>query len=305
MTPGLLTRGRSVWLIALMLSAISQAAAAAAFAEILGRALSDPENAAILALLAVIAALLAGTSFAERWIGEIVAQSYIHAVRLALFEALIAHRGTAHEAQWLNPLVNELGALRNWAARGPVRLLTASIAMLLALAFFALRFPPLALAALPFLLCIALTWLLTASLRGSIRKQRAARGGLTRFIVRRARIESAGEVRKNRHGRASMAKRSKELWRLSVRRARIVALLEAIGTAAPAAALIIVVLAANAQGPGAPMNIAAIALLGFAGTRQLEIIRAVHASIGGNVARMRIDRVLENAATAKGASHDD
>lgn len=303
MKPGLLTGGRGVWLVALMFSAISQAAAAAAFAEVLSTALVDPGNMRILALLGLIAALLAGASYAERLVGEIVAQSYIHSVRLELFEALIAHRGTSSEAQWLNPLVNDLGALRNWAARGPVRLLTSSVALLLAMIIFVVRYPQLATAALPFPVCIALIWILAPSLRETIRRQRGARGGLTRFIVRRARIESAGQVKKNRHGRTSMTDRSRELGQLSVKRARSFALLEAIATAAPGIALLAVVLATAGSSPDHSLTIAAITLIGFAGARQLELVRAVHASIGGNVAHERIERVLTNAQHAKETTH--
>lgn len=304
MTPGLVTRGRIVWLAALMLSAIGQAAAAAAFAEVLGAALAAPGEARIMALLALIAALMAGASFAERLIGEIVAQSYIHSVRTALFEALIAHRGTTSEAQWLNPLINDLGALRNWAARGPVRLWTAAVALVLALGYFFLRYPQLVLAMLPFALCVSAVLLLAPPLRRAIREQRRVRGGLTRFIVRRARKEASGAIRGNRHGRAALAKRSLELGQRAVARARIFALLEGLATAAPAAALLAIVIAADSAGLDQRMTIAAIALLSFAGTRQLEIVRAVHASIGGQVARARIARVLHNAQTPKGDQYD-
>ena len=303
MKPGLLTGGRSVWLVALVLSAISQAAAAAAFAEVLSLALRDASDPRILSMLGLIAALLAGASFAERLVGEIVAQSYIHAVRLELFEALIAHRGTTSEAQWLNPLVNDLGALRNWAARGPVRLLTASIALVLSMAIFVFRYPQLAGAALPFPICLGLVWWLAPSLRETIRQQRGARGGLTRFIVRRARIEASGQAKKNRHGRVSMIDRSQQLWRLAVSRARVFAMLEGLATAAPAVALVIVATVTFGGGAEPALSIAAITLIGFAGARQLEIVRAVHASIGGNVAHERIELVLTNAQKAKEATN--
>lgn len=303
MKPGLLTGGRGVWLVALVLSAISQAAAAAAFAEVLSLALRDDSDPRILSLLGLIAALLAAASFAERLVGEMVAQSYIHAVRLELFEALIAHRGTTSEAQWLNPLVNDLGALRSWAARGPVRLLTSSIALVLAMAIFVFRYPQLAAAALPFPVCLVLVCWLAPKLRETIRQQRGARGGLTRFIVRRARIEASGLAGKNRRGRISMIDRSQQLWRLAVSRTRLFAVLEGLATAAPAVALVIVAAVTFGGGADPALAIAAITLIGFAGARQLEIVRAVHASIGGHVAHERIEKVLTNANKAKEAIH--
>ncbi len=303
MKPGLLAGGRGVWLVALVLSAISQAAAAAAFAEFFGLALQDSDTPRLIELLGLIAALLAAASFAERLVGEIVAQSYIHSVRLELFEALIAHKGTTSEAQWLNPLVNDLGALRNWAARGPVRLLTSAIALIVAIAFFVVRYPQLAWAALPFPVCVGLIWFAAPRLRETIRQQRRTRGGLTRFIVRRARVEASGLNKKNRHGRISMTDRSKQLGQLTVARARIFALLEGAATAAPASALIIVALVSIGQGMDSSMTVAAITLLGFAGARQIEIVRAVHASIGGNVAHRRIEHVLSNAQKARDFSN--
>jgi ABC-type multidrug transport system fused ATPase/permease subunit len=295
MTPAALLdrprRGSLAWLAA---CSIGQAAGAVFVALALGTAISDGLSAATACWMAFGGLLTACSMLGERWAGEVLAQSLVSELRLRLFDRLVASKGTINEAQWLNPLVGDLSAIRNWAARGPVRLATAALTLLATLMLFALQMPLLAPAGLPMLVAALLFLPLVRRLADIIRKQRVARGGMTRFIVRRARIEAEGQVKKNRHGLQSMRRRSDELAKLATSRARHFGFLEALAASGSAVAAITLA-AVAARLSVAPADVAAAAtLIGFMSSRLLEVARASHAAIGGHIAFARITKALSD-----------
>lgn len=293
MTPAALLdrsrRGSLVWLAA---CSIGQAAGAVIVAMALGWSIEGGLSVATACWMAFGGLLTAAAMLGERWAGEVLAQSLVSELRSRLFDRLVASKGVTNEAQWLNPLVGDLSAIRNWAARGPVRLATAALALFATLLLFASQMPYLALSGLPMVLAMTLFLPLGRRLAEIIRKQRLARGGMTRFIVRRARVEAAGQIRGNRHGRQSMRRRSGELATLAITRARYFGLLEALAACGSAAAAITLA-AVAARLSVAPADVAAAAtLIGFMSSRLLEVARASHAAIGGHIAFARITAVL-------------
>jgi ABC-type multidrug transport system fused ATPase/permease subunit len=293
MTPAALLdssrRGSLCWLAA---CSIGQAAGAVIVALALGRAIGDGLSVATTCWMAFGGLLTAGAMLGERWAGEVLAQSLVSELRLRLFDRLVASKGVTNEAQWLNPLVGDLSAIRNWAARGPVRLATAALALSATLLLFAMQLPYLALSGLPLGLAIVLFLPIGCRLADVIRKQRLARGSMTRFIVRRARVEASGQIRGNRHGRQSMRRRSGELAKLATRRARYFGLLEALAACGSAAAAITLAAVATRLSVAPADVTAAATLIGFMSSRLLEIARASHAAIGGHIAFARITIVL-------------
>lgn len=287
-----LRRGSLVWLAA---CSIGQAGGAVIVALALGKAIGDGLSAATTCWMAFGGLLTAAAMLGERWAGEVLAQSLVSELRLRLFDRLVASKGVTNEAQWLNPLVGDLAAIRNWAARGPVRLATAALALFVTLFLFALQMPYLALSGVPLGMAMLCFIPVGRRLAKEIRKQRLARGALTRFIVRRARIEASGQIKANRHGRQSMRRRSGELAKLAISRARYFGLLEALAACGSAAAAITLA-AVAARLSVAPADVAAAAtLIGFMSSRLLEVARASHAAIGGYIAFARIAAVLSDA----------
>jgi ABC-type multidrug transport system fused ATPase/permease subunit len=295
MTPAaLLDRPRRGSLVWLAICSIGQAIGAVVVALALGTAIDAGLSAATACWMALGGLLTAGAMLGERWAGEVLAQSLVSELRLRLFDRLIASHGVVNEAQWLNPLVGDLTAIRNWAARGPVRLATAALALFATLLLFAIQMPQVALAGLPLIAAVFLFIPLGRRLADIVRKQRLARGGMTRFIVRRARIEAGGHITGNRHGRQSMRRRSAELARLATTRARYFGFLEALAACGSAAAAITLA-AVAARLSVAPADVAAAAtLIGFMSSRLLEVARASHAAIGGHIAFARIAAVLSD-----------
>ena len=305
MTPAaLLDRSRRGSLVWLASCSIGQALGAVILAFALGRAIEKGFSADDIGWMALGGLLTALAMLGERWAGEILAQSLVSELRLRLFDRLVASKGIADEARWLNPLVGDLSAIRNWAARGPVRLATAALALVSTLLLFAIQMPSLALSGLPLVLAVFLFIPLGRRLASVIRKQRLARGGMTRFIVRRARMEASGQITGNRHGRKSMQSRSGKLAKLATSRARYFGLLEAFAACGTAASAITLAAVATRLSV-APADVAAAAtLIGFMSTRLLEVARASHAAIGGHIAFARITAVLsDDDDQARSSSH--
>jgi ABC-type multidrug transport system fused ATPase/permease subunit len=306
--PQLAGPGRRALVGQLVALAGAQAAIAAAAAQALGRTMAAPPSqleaaAAITAGLAVLtgAALLAERSLAER-----LAQSLIFDTRAALFESVIARaRGTSEE-RWLTPFVGDLAALRTWAARGIIRLWTSAIASIGAALWLAIAYPAATLALAPLLLGLLLVMLGALRLHRVIGDQRAARGRLTRFLIRRVRAEVAGKVAPGRHGRRELGQRAAALACLALCRTRWAAAIEGVMLAAAGLAALALVVAARQAGASAADLVAGLALIGFAGARLVEFARALHAHLGGRIALARVQRLLGSGDSAKdGDRHED
>lgn len=294
--PRLIEANRRPVAALLLLLALAQGAAAAGSAEAVRLAI-DADAATIAGPAAIVAALaiVAGLAvLGERWTGERLAQSFVSDTRRILFEAVIAQGTSGKEARWLTPLVSDLAALRNWAARGPIRLFTATLAGQAAAVWFAISWPQFGMALLPIAIGLAIVLGLTRRLTAAIADQRAARGALTRFLIRRVRLEVGGHVSPRGHGRNALADRSAKLGLCAERRAFMAGSMEAVAVSAGGiAALTMIAVATRADADGSTL-VAGLALIAFIATRLLEFARALHAHIGGEVALRRISRLVSD-----------
>ncbi len=282
-------------MVALLVTlAAAQAALAAAAAAALGRAMAVPDAQLLAAggMAAGLAAVTGAALLTERSLAERLAQSLILDTRAALFESVIRHGRGSSEERWLTPFIGDLTALRNWAARGVIRLWTSAIAGAGAALWFAVAHPAAAAALAPLALGLLLVLLGALRLRQVIGEQRQARGRLTRFLIRRVRAEVAGQVARGRHGRRELGQRAQLLARLAECRTRWAATIEVVMVVAATLAAILLVIAFRQAEGSASELVAGLALLGFAGARFVEFARALHAQLGGMIAIARLDQQL-------------
>jgi ABC-type transport system involved in cytochrome bd biosynthesis fused ATPase/permease subunit len=299
MTPRLLAERRLRAGLGLGVIALTQAALAAGFATqigLLGGA-SGGTTALVTPLMLLLGSGLA--LIAERRVGEAFAQSFVTDCRAALFDSVIRRRGAGGEARWLTGLVADMTAIRNYAVRGSVKLFTASLACGGALLWLVVAHPAFRVATLPLFAAMLLVIPLASILTDAIAEQRLERGRLNRFVIRRVRIEADGLPSPNGHGRKKLRSLSEGLGALATRRALLVGIMEAIVLIGGMAAGMIVILAAaccSAGHGGDGSALAGFAIIGFAATRLLEAVRALHARIGGTIALERLDQMVRRPA---------
>ncbi len=297
--PRLLNRSRRGPALALGLAALAQAGLAAAFAAQIGSLVDVGATPFSLAVPGAIAAAAAAMLLLERRIGEHFAQSFVIECRAALFNAVIRSRGAGGEARWLTGLVGDMAALRNYALRGSVRLFTTSISGGAAVAWLALSYPQLRLAILPMLLAMIVLAPIALRLKTTIADQRRERGRLTRFVIRRVRIEAAGAASQMGHGRRKLQELSTLLAGEAIRRATVVGTMEGIALAAGMISTITLVMLVAQAEPAARDTgslLAGFAIVGFASARLLEGVRALHARIGGSVSLRKLERMLRQSS---------
>lgn len=298
--PSLVAPQRRAVVAVLLVVALIQGVAAAGSAEAIRIAIGARADAMLMPALVIAAmAMTAGVAvLGERWVGERLAQSYVIDTRRCLFDAVIAQGSSGREARWLTPLVSDLAALRNWAARGPVRLVTASLAGSAATIWFLIAWPRHGVALVPMGIGLVLIMLGTRQLTHVIAEQRRERGALTSFLIRRVRAEVSARISPRGHGRNGLALRSARLGLKAERRAFVVGIMEATAvTAGALSALALVVAAVDSSSVDKGALIAGLALIAFIATRLLEIARALHAHVGGKVAQRRIARLLGDPVT--------
>ncbi len=295
MTPQLLAKPRRRAALGLGVIALTQAALAAGFATQIGALGEAPGGAAA---LVVPLLLLLGSGIAliaERRVAEAFAQSFVTDCRAALFDNVIRRRGAGGEARWLTGLVADMTAIRNYAVRGSVKLFTSALAGGGALLWLVVAYPAFRVATLPLFTAMLLVVPMASILAMAIADQRFERGRLNRFVIRRVRIEADGQPSPNGHGRKKLRNLSEALGALACRRALLFGIMESIVLIGGMAASMIVILAAaccstgNGSGGSA---LAGFAIIGFAATRLLEAVRALHARIGGTIALERLDQMV-------------
>lgn len=284
---------RRIWFAALVATGFVQAGGAALGAFAAGQAISGAAageglgaGQALMLLGTAVTAAAAG--FCERFVGEKLAQAYVLDLRQRLFAASILAAGHVDEARLMIPFVGDLTAVRNWAARGPAAIMTASAAALGAAVLLAVQAPWLALGLSPLLLALLVLRFLYARLSLLIGDQRRVRGRLTRFVMerlrraaRRQRLQTggtqAGDV-------ARLASRAERLARVSVRRAQLVGMMDGSALFGGGLSLLaILALAARGEAAAAAV-ISVVGLAAFVSARVLDIARALHALAGGEVA---------------------
>lgn len=285
-------RGLAAVLCAL---ALGEALLAVLFAATLDRLMAQAGPPLLPLLAACGFALIAGAALLlQRWVGEIFAQGFVTDCRTALFRAVTCHAGKGGDARWLTVLINDLNALRNYALRGTVRLWTSVTAAGAAAAWVALTMPHLRAGLAPLLIGAGAITLMIWPLSHAITAQRAERGRLNRFLVRRVRAELATKPVTNGHGFRRLADLSSGLAQAAIRRAARAGALDAIATLAGLAATLIIVWQ-SVRGQGTAGLAGGLMLFGFIAARLLESARALHARIGGRIALDRLEERLTRA----------
>ncbi len=299
--PALFGPGRRVLAIALAGSGLAQAGGAAVAAAAASAALADPAcGAPLVGAMVLGGGFLAGAFWLERRIGEGLAQSLVADLRQRLFGASIAVAHRLDRGRLAVPFVGDLAAVRNWAARGPIRLLGAGLAFAGGMAALAALHPSLWPSAVPLGLAPLAAAPVGRRLRRTISRQRDIRGGMTRFVLRRlerhGRQPDAGAARAR--DAEALAERSRRLAEISVARAAMAADLEALAVLAGGLAGALAVFG-TIVGAGSPAGAAgALALVGFVAARLRDMARAEHARIAGEVALRRIAARLAEARAA-------
>lgn len=299
--PPLFGPGRRGLAIALGSAGLAQAAAAAIAAAAASGALAEPARGAQLVGAMVLGGgLLAGAVWIERRVGEGLAQSLVVELRQGLFGASIAAAHRLDRSRLAVPFVGDLAAVRNWAARGPVRLLGAGLAWGGSLAALGLLHPALWMSAVPLALAPLVALPVGRRLRRVIGRQRDIRGGMTRFILRRLErhAQRPDHIGRGAADAAELGVRSGQLAEASVARAMLAADLEAVAVLAGGVASALAILAIIG-GSGSPAAAAgALPLVGFVAARLRDMARAEHARIAGEIALRRIAARLAEAREA-------
>jgi ABC-type multidrug transport system fused ATPase/permease subunit len=298
MLPQLTAGPRRPVLILLVALAFGQAGLAAAGSGALGQTMDAPSDALLpTAAIAAAFVILAGIALlGERRFAERLAQSLVHDTRRQLFETVIAQGRGTREERWLTPLVGDLAALRNWAARGVIRLWTTAVAAVCGATWIAVQSPEAALALAPLLLGLLLCLACAVRLHRSVGDQRRARGRLTRFLIRRVRAEVGGTAAAGRHGRRELDSRSRGLTCLAESRAGWAAAMEMVMMIAAGLSALTLVWLYRSDTADAAGLIASLTLLAFVGSRLVEFSRALHAHIAGRIARQRMAQLLAGNA---------
>lgn len=290
--PSLLAGRRRRMAVGLAALALCQAVAAVLFAEALDALLlAQPwpglQMVSLIGGLALLASLIL---LAERWVGEVFAQTFVVDCRAALFAAVTHNAGQGRDARWLTGLVNDMAALRNYALRGSVRLWTSTLSAAAAAFWMILSAPSQRLAILPLAVGAVAIMALVRPLTRAIARQRAQRGRLNRFLVRRVRAEMAGTPSPRGHGFKKQAALSDTLQHFAVQRAAVAGTMDATAVLAGSLAAFVLVLRVIESGEG--MGIAGnLTLIAFISARLLEASRALHASVGGKIAMTRLIRL--------------
>ena len=274
-------------------------------AWILERGAAPWPPAALGALLLALYAAMSALRMCERVTAERLAQSYVRAVRIALFDRLgrlsprrLQQRGRGPH---LLRFIGDLAALRQWLSLGLARLAVAGLSLPVLLAALAFIVPFVAALLLPVVvLGTVATLALGPRTRAAVRETRRRRARLTTLadesIASLATMQAFGRLKGERH---RLARRSERLARAMVARSRMLgALRAAADTTAGVATL--AVLAGGALAvrtghatPGA--MVAAMAVLGLYLPLLRDVARAHQYWQGYAVSRQNLRRFLAPA----------
>ena len=254
-----------------------------------------------LAGLAGLALVTLGLRAVERSVSESLGQSYVHRLRLAMWDHLCllparSVTGNRRGALILR-FVGDLGAIKNWVSRGIVGGVVGMATLAGALA--ALAYLDWRIAAVTTLCLAAIAGLqlaLSSSLSDRVRLARRLRGRLATDIVER--IDALTLIQSNDQGRRErrrLRRRSKKLGGAVVASARTSGLLS--GLADSGAIFMIVGVMAMALGPAsdarAGVIVAALVLARYLGAPVRRLTRVHELWLRARVARSKIGQFLD------------
>lgn len=315
--PRVLGPGRRLAMLALVLNGFGQAALAVVSGLAVGRAFTALQNPApVVADVAVLAAAVAvcglavaGLRGTERVFAERAGQSYVHDLRLLLFDHVLAvpARQSARRSTGGTALrfTSDLAAFRRWVSLGLARLVVAIPLLVGVLGFFAWLAWPLALGTAAGIAAGLTAYaVLSVGLRRSDRVARRRRGRLAADVTERIAVLPAVAANGAQHReRARVHRRSTQLWQAELNRSRHVGALRAAAEAAAALAMTLYVVAAAAGQVAAADVAAALVVLTVVLTPLRDLGRVHEYRASYRVAADRVNEVLSRPTRPSRQDH--
>ncbi|WP_210576943.1 ABC transporter ATP-binding protein [Streptomyces sp. GESEQ-4] len=235
----------------------------------------------------------AGEPLAER-----LAQSYVHSVRMRLFDHVAGSEAWGPDRRTVGVTVlrftGDASALRLWISKGVAPLLVDGVFLACALVALAVIAPTIgALSAAVILLSGATVALFGRRLNERVRETRRHNGRLAAFVNERvthtAVIQSLGRIEQERR---VMRRRSREYGRAMVRQARLTGVMSATAEACGIGILLIVVTAGLVTGTSWEVLASLLTVANFLGGPLASLVRVQEHWQQSRVARRRIAEVL-------------
>ncbi|MDO0937240.1 ABC transporter ATP-binding protein [Streptomyces sp. DG2A-72] len=235
----------------------------------------------------------AGEPLAER-----LAQSYVHSVRMRLFDHVAGSEAWGPDRRTVGVTVlrftGDASALRLWISKGVAPLLVDGVFVACALVALAVMAPRIGtLSAAMILLAAATVALFGRRLRERVRETRRHNGRLAAFVNERvthtAVIQSLGRIEQERR---VMRRRSREYGRAMVRQARLTGVMSATAEACGIGILLIVVTAGLVAGTSWEVLASLLTVANFLGGPLASLVRVQEHWQQSRVARRRIAEVL-------------
>ncbi len=317
--PKLFAAGRRARLAFLVVNGIFQAALAVASALLIKQAFdqfiatpAQPGESNIWVFAGALAVIIALTALL-RWRGhidaEVLGQSYVHAVRMRLFQhvARIGADGARQMSKGALMLrfVGDLSALRQWVSLGVARLLVSGLAVALAISALFLLEPVIAFSVSVAVVVTGISALLIGlPLRNATYEARRRRGKMAAILNDRVSrigvVETFGQEKRERR---RFKKLSRNVRDALIDRARFVALLRALSEAgagiASVSALIVGAFLAiqGVATPGAVVS--AMVIAGLLAPKIQDLGRVYEYWIGAGVARQKQEELLQLQPTSR------
>ncbi|HEY4457675.1 MAG TPA: ABC transporter ATP-binding protein [Pseudonocardiaceae bacterium] len=234
--------------------------------------------------------------------GERLAQSYVHSVRVRLFDHVSGSQNLATDRRAVGVTVlrftGDSTALRNWAGQGVAGLLVNGVFVVCTMSVLVVMLPAAgAVAAGWLVICLATALLLGRSLRGRVREVRRQTGRLASFVNERvtyaAVMQSLGRIRRERR---QLSRRSKRFSDAMVRQADVIGRLTATAEAGRIGIVVAVIGAAVAEHARADTITALVSIAGFLGGPLVSLTQAQEAWQRSMIARHRITEVIGTPA---------
>ncbi|MDF3142204.1 MULTISPECIES: ABC transporter ATP-binding protein [unclassified Streptomyces] len=239
----------------------------------------------------------AGEPLAER-----LAQSYVHSIRMRLFDHVAGSEAGGPFRRTVGVTVlrftGDASALRLWISKGVAPILVDGVFVACALAVLAVMAPGIgALSAALVLLAAAAVALFGRRLRERVRETRRNNGKLAAFVNERvthtAVMQSLGRVEQER---GVMRRRSREYGRAMVRQARLTGAMSATAEACGIGILLIVVTVGLVAGTTWEVLASLLTVANFLGGPLSSLVRVQEHWQQSRVARRRIAEVLSAPA---------
>ena len=259
-----------------------------------------------LASLAGLALLAAGARWLERVGAEHLGQSYVHELRLTMFDALTTSPGGSGAGNGVHMVrfSNDLSALRNWIALGLARTFNSVLLLLGVVVAISLLSPTAGIAmACLLLLTVASLLGLGSCLERSVALTRRERGRLANIVAEL--VDNAPRLAA--HGRASherirLARKSNALGGALARRAFWIGSLRGATEFAQRLILLAMLAVCAVTLPGDPASVvAALTVSALLGTPLKALGRVTEYWKNAKVARRKIADALSNTSHAPSA----